>query len=113
MALVGVQPVLTQVPPTRWRSTTATFIPAPARRNAKDGPAWPVPMIIASKSGMTTLSSSRRLHYDNQWLMSFHVSGGRQGKGCGMPFRDAPVAVPLQYNYVASPRRNPSRGKAH
>src|SRR6516164_4490022 len=56
-ALVGVQPVLTQVPPTRWRSTTATFIPAPARRNAKDGPAWPVPMMIASKSGMTSLSS--------------------------------------------------------
>src|SRR5262249_44513150 len=27
-ALVGVQPVLTQVPPTRCRSTTATFIPA-------------------------------------------------------------------------------------
>ena len=71
MALVGVQPVLTQVPPTRWRSTTATFIPAPARRNAKDGPAWPVPMMIASKSGMTSLSSSRRRHYNNQLLISF------------------------------------------
>src|SRR5262249_55353853 len=45
------------MPPTRWRSMTATFIPAPARRNAKDGPAWPVPMMIASKSGMTSLSS--------------------------------------------------------
>src|SRR5215471_2295781 len=74
MALVGVQPVLTQVPPTRWRSITATFIPAPAKRNAKDGPAWPVPMMIASKSGMTSLSRSRRRHYNNRLLMSFHVA---------------------------------------
>src|SRR5215472_4158920 len=71
MALVGVQPVLTQVPPTRWRSTTATVIPAPAKRNAKDGPAWPVPMMIASKSGMNSLSCTARIgwviaprHYD-------------------------------------------------
>src|SRR5215813_7535712 len=55
---------------TRWRSTTATFIPAPARWNAKDGPAWPAPMMIASKSGMNSLSSSRRRHYNNQLLIS-------------------------------------------
>src|SRR5215475_7293822 len=41
---------------------TATFIPAPARRNAKDGPAWPVPMMIASKSGMTRLSRCYGIH---------------------------------------------------
>lgn len=50
--LVGVQPVLTQVPPTALRSTTATFIPVLARRSAKDGPAWPAPITIASKSGI-------------------------------------------------------------
>ena len=46
---VGMQPVLTQVPPTFPRSMMATFMPAPASRAARDGPAWPVPMTIASK----------------------------------------------------------------
>ncbi len=44
--------MLTQVPPNILRSAIATFIPAPASRNAKDGPAWPVPITIASNSGM-------------------------------------------------------------
>ena len=46
--LVGVYPVLTQVPPKNLRSTTATFRPAPASRRASDGPDCPVPMMIAS-----------------------------------------------------------------
>ncbi len=37
MALVGVHPLLTQVPPNRCRSMTATFIPLPASRPASDG----------------------------------------------------------------------------
>jgi len=45
---VGMQPVLTQVPPTFPRSRMATFMPAAARRAARAGPAWPVPMTIAS-----------------------------------------------------------------
>src|SRR5215472_7302080 len=82
-ALVGVQPVLTQVPPTRWRSTTATVIPAPARRNAKDGPAWPVPMMIASKSGMTSLSSSRRRYIKPvAYIVLYRPGGGGKGVGC-------------------------------
>src|SRR6516165_11824742 len=48
MVFVGMQPVLTQVPPKSFRSTIATFIPAPASRPARDGPACPVPMMIAS-----------------------------------------------------------------
>src|SRR6478672_3844808 len=48
MAFVGMQPVLTQVPPTSRRSTIATRRPASARRLASDGPACPVPMMIAS-----------------------------------------------------------------
>ena len=55
--LVGVQPVLTQVPPKRWRSMIATRCPAAARRCASDGPAWPVPMMIASNWGMPVYST--------------------------------------------------------
>src|SRR6516162_10507133 len=61
----------------RWRSTTATFIPAPARRNAKDGPAWPVPMMIASKSGMTCRSSRKRRYCNKRLLISFYVAAGQ------------------------------------
>ncbi len=43
-----MQPVLTQVPPTAPRSTIATFMPAAERRAASAGPAWPVPMMMAS-----------------------------------------------------------------
>ena len=49
MVLVGMQPVLTQVPPNSLRSTMATFMPAAVRRPAREGPAWPVPMMMASK----------------------------------------------------------------
>src|SRR5579862_3646081 len=48
MVFVGMQPVFTQVPPNRCRSTTATDMPAAERRLASGGPAWPVPMMIAS-----------------------------------------------------------------
>src|SRR5580658_2672819 len=52
-----MQPVLTQVPPNSLRSMMATFMPAPAMRTARNGPAWPVPMMIASKeSAMGVLS---------------------------------------------------------
>ena len=47
--LVGMQPVLTQVPPKRLRSITATFRPASVRRRASAGPDWPVPITMASK----------------------------------------------------------------
>src|SRR5262245_15795925 len=43
-----MQPLLTQVPPNRLRSIIATFMPAPANRTASEGPAWPVPITIAS-----------------------------------------------------------------
>src|SRR5512138_1376690 len=44
-----MQPVLTQVPPNSLRSTSATFIPAVVSRPARDGPACPAPMMMASK----------------------------------------------------------------
>ena len=37
IVLVGMQPVLTHVPPNNLRSMIATFIPAPARRCARKG----------------------------------------------------------------------------
>ena len=46
--LVGVQPVLMQVPPKSLRSMIATFQPAATSRRARAGPACPVPMTIAS-----------------------------------------------------------------
>src|SRR6478609_11588770 len=46
--LVGMQPVLTQVPPTSLRSITATVCPASVSLPASDGPAWPAPTMIAS-----------------------------------------------------------------
>src|SRR5262245_4654156 len=45
---VGMQPVLTQVPPKRLRSMIAAFIPVPASQTASNGPACPVPITIAS-----------------------------------------------------------------
>src|SRR5690242_19336085 len=48
MALVGVHPVFTQVPPNNLRSTNATFMPEFASRFASGGPAWPAPTTIAS-----------------------------------------------------------------
>jgi hypothetical protein len=43
-----MQPVLTQVPPNAPRSMTATVLPAAASRRASEGPAYPVPMMMAS-----------------------------------------------------------------
>src|SRR2546430_1653731 len=52
-----MQPVLTHVPPKRLRSTIAVLRPACARRTASGGPAWPVPITIASKDSIIWLPS--------------------------------------------------------
>src|SRR4051812_5990222 len=46
--LVGIQPVLTHVPPTSLRSITATVCPAAVSLPASGGPACPAPTMIAS-----------------------------------------------------------------
>src|SRR5262245_38383051 len=56
--LVGMHPVLTQVPPGWPRSITATFQPSAAMRRASAGPDWPVPITMASKSPAITSSRS-------------------------------------------------------
>src|SRR3546814_8639703 len=63
--LVGMQPVLTHVPPTYLRSISATRMPASVRRPARNGPAWPAPMMIASRSEEHTseLQSLMRISY--------------------------------------------------
>src|SRR5438552_8848167 len=48
MVLVGVQPVLMQVPPRCAFSISATFQPRSARLYARGLSPWPEPMIIAS-----------------------------------------------------------------
>jgi hypothetical protein len=57
IALVGMQPVLTQVPPKRARSRMATLRPALASLTASEGPAWPVPITIASNGSIGTSSA--------------------------------------------------------
>ena len=59
--LVGMQPLLTQVPPKRLRSTIATRLPAAAKRWASAGPDWPVPMMMASKRRAMCLSPAHFL----------------------------------------------------
>ncbi len=45
---VGMQPLLTQVPPNNLRSMIAVLRPALASLTASGGPACPVPMTMAS-----------------------------------------------------------------
>jgi len=52
-----MQPVFTQVPPNSFRSITAIFMPASTKRPASDGPACPVPMMIASNFCMFLTST--------------------------------------------------------
>jgi hypothetical protein len=66
--LVGVHPVLTQVPPKSLRSMIATCQPAPTNRRAKAGPACPVPMMIAWYSSMATSG-------DAVWVDQVHRIG--------------------------------------
>src|SRR5256885_10092918 len=57
MVLVGMQPLLTQVPPRSLRSMSAVFSPSLSRRAHNAGPAWPAPITMASKRSVTVLSS--------------------------------------------------------
>src|SRR5262249_16829652 len=83
MVLVGMQPVLTQVPPKSLRSMMATFIPALANRCASGGPACPVPMIIASyfviRYCHCLLSIPRPVSefFQHHFQKVFHVRGAR------------------------------------
>src|SRR4051812_14067671 len=52
---VGMHPVLMHVPPNLCLSIIATLIPAAEKRAAKDGPAWPVPMMMASNFCVITV----------------------------------------------------------
>src|SRR5262249_36604606 len=51
-AFVGVQPQLTQDPPTCLRSASPTRQPELARETDKHGPDWPAPMIKTLKKGV-------------------------------------------------------------
>src|SRR5712671_6414150 len=55
--LVGMQPTLTQVPPTSLRSISAALIPSLSRRAHSAGAACPVPMTMASKRSAMAASA--------------------------------------------------------
>src|SRR6185369_2479697 len=61
-----MQPVFTHVPPNLLRSMTATDLPAAENRAARDGPAWPVPMMIASKRFIAVTGNLRSLSRNHQ-----------------------------------------------
>src|ERR1700722_12289937 len=64
--LVGMQPVLTQVPPTSLRSITATVSPASVSLPASGGPAWPAPTMIASNFSAIERGSDDRGEADEE-----------------------------------------------
>src|SRR5262245_38378098 len=75
-----MQPLLTQVPSNRLRSTIAAFIPAPASRTARDGPACPVPIMIASyvvaiSPPVTPINNRQLLRQPGQTMPMFFVAG--------------------------------------
>ena len=59
--LVGMQPVLTQVPPKRLRSIMATVMPALVIRPASDGPAWPAPLLSRRTAADVLYTVARRV----------------------------------------------------
>src|SRR5262249_47307617 len=73
---VGMQPVLTHVPPKRPRSTTATLCPAADRRAARKGPDCPVPMTIASYRLAIRLGSAVRVRQRPLLIDPDDVAGG-------------------------------------
>src|SRR6478609_2184095 len=89
IAFVGVHPLLTHVPPNLSFSTTATFNPAPDRRAAREGPAWPVPTTIASKT--VALFKVDPFHDDAAGAVanSFHDGIGRV-----IPSSNRPATAP-------------------
>src|SRR5207244_11170930 len=114
-----------QVPPKRWRSTIATRMPAPVRRCARAGPDWPVPMTMASYSGILVLLGVRAsagsagpqrrpvgyMMGSYAWPMRWAVCGEAMGNG-GAP------EMPIGFQFHAlrlwhCPRRRLSRNLRH
>src|SRR5580698_9306949 len=92
MALVGVQPLLTQVPPNLPCSTIPTRMPWPARRAASDGPAWPMPITMASNLALMAEPPVRGgaaagalppgpRDPDEATPRAYHLAGARLGGG--------------------------------
>src|SRR5437667_3571262 len=86
MVLVGVQPVLMQVPPRCAFSISATLQPRSARLYARGLPPWPEPMIIASYFIVETPFQPNRskLSPVNDITASFRLPPrrGHAGRGC-------------------------------
>src|SRR5437868_1802397 len=70
-----------QVPPKKPRSITATLRPAAAKRRASEGPAWPVPITMASNSDMA--------------LIPYCRSPDRMGVPVSVQFRSRSTNIPF------------------
>ena len=89
--LVGIHPVLTQVPPISLRSTTATVWPASVNRPASGGPACPAPTTIASNRRVIRCSSDIR--WESRPRPRRHLRGA-QSADRGPPSRQPAACGP-------------------
>src|ERR1043166_6637673 len=93
-----MQPVFTHVPPNNLRSMIATFMPAPARRLARNGPACPVPMMIASNRFVMTIERSQLRPRAAQFSLR------RKTAGAGLP--DGSIALLFPHQNRHDPEEN-------
>ena len=86
-----MHPVLTHVPPKCFRSTTATFMPAVDKRAASAGPAWPVPITIASNRTVIVSPMRPRPSLIRPFSRKFDALDDLS-LSCEIPDRRAPVS---------------------
>src|SRR4051812_16662700 len=111
-----MQPVLTQVPPTSFRSIKATVLPAAVSRPASGGPAWPAPMMIASNARVMTRASQSGVDQqraaDGDRILD-QSGGGVAAEGCGQPPARGRPAERADYRPDdAEPEPDPERCQA-
>src|SRR5947199_4816445 len=95
-----MQPLLMHVPPKRFRSMIATFIPAPVRRFASVGPAWPVPMMIASNRML--IVSPNRYRVQRTSVPAFHYH--HSVRAMTEPFASEIPSQPAVRGYLHRPQ---------
>src|SRR6516164_7344301 len=87
MVLVGVQPVLMQVPPRCSCSISATAKPRSASFCDSGFPAWPEPITMASKRGMVATPFFLSLGFSIAGEVAEMHNAGRPQRRPGAPLR--------------------------